>query len=62
MSSIIASTPILNKEDSMNFIRNLISFFKEEEAKDDITREKERQEIEDSYNRIASLAKEGQTL
>ena len=46
----------------MNFIRNLISFFKEEEAKDDITREKERQEIEDSYNRIASLAKEGQTL
>lgn len=62
MSSIIASTPILNKEDSINFIRNLISFFKEEEAKDDITREKERQEIEDSYNRIASLAKEGQTL
>lgn len=62
MSSIIASTPILNKEDSMNFIRNLISFFKEEEAKDDITREKERQEIEDSYNRIASLIKEGQTL
>ncbi len=62
MSSIIASTPILNKEDSMNFIRNLISFFKEEEAKDDITREKERQEIEDSYNRIASLVKEGQTL
>lgn len=62
MSSIIASTPILNKEDSINFIRNLISFFKEEEAKDDITREKERQEIEDSYNRIASLVKEGQTL
>lgn len=62
MSSIIASTPILNKKDSMNFIRNLISFFKEEEAKDDITREKERQEIEDSYNRIASLVKEGQTL
>ena len=62
MSSIIASTPILNKEDSINFIRNLISFFKEEEAKDDITREKERQEIEDSYNRIASLVKKGQTL
>ncbi|MCQ2281231.1 MAG: hypothetical protein MJZ99_01185 [Bacteroidales bacterium] len=56
MARNVANTPILDREDSISFLKNVIESMAASEAQSAEEREKEKQRIEESYLLISSLA------
>lgn len=56
MARNVANTPILNKEDSIIFLKNVIESMAKSDMQSSEEREKEKQRIEESYRLISSLA------
>lgn len=56
MARNVANTPILNKEDSIIFLKNVIESMAKSDMQSSEEREKEKQQIEESYRLLSSLA------
>lgn len=56
MARNVANTPILNKGDSIIFLKNVIESMAKSDMQSSEEREKEKQQIEESYRLLSSLA------
>lgn len=56
MARNVANTPILDREDSISFLKNVIESMAKSDMQSSEEREKEKQQIEESYRLLSSLA------